>query len=208
MASTRNSQNVVNHIKKRKADLASVFHSKCCICGFDAYPEALEFHHVHPEEKEFGITASDAVTKSLGKQLKELRKCILVCANCHRGIHQGYIEVPENYQELYDEERAQELLQHLDEIKHGKRHYCQRCGREIVTHDATYCVECAKIMARTVKWPPREELKALIRTNPFTQIADQFYVTDNAIRKWCDHYNLPRRKKDIATYSDEEWEKI
>ena len=40
---------------------------------------------------------------------------------------------------------------------------------------------------------------------PFTTIANQFGVSDNAIRKWCDKFNLPRKKIDINNYSDEEW---
>lgn len=54
----------------------------------------------------------------------------------------------------------------------------------------------------------REELKDLIRTTPFTTIASQFGYTDNAIRKWCDKFNLPRKKSEINSYSDEEWTKI
>lgn len=208
MATTKQSQNVVNFIKRRKANLIKVFHSKCCICGFDAYQEALEFHHVNPEEKEFSIMGSGAITKALDKQLVELRKCVLVCANCHRGIHAGYIAIPENYTQLFDDEVAQQLLQELDEVKHGKQHYCKRCGKPIVTTDAKYCVDCYKIMSRVVDRPTREELKQLIRTKPFTQIAAQYYVSDNAIRKWCDFYNLPRRVKDIKQYSDIEWEAL
>ena len=40
--------------------------------------------------------------KSLEKQLKEAKKCILVCANCHRGIHAGYIEIPKNYKDFFN----------------------------------------------------------------------------------------------------------
>ena len=54
----------------------------------------------------------------------------------------------------------------------------------------------------------REQLKQLIRQIPFTTIAKQYSVTDNAIRKWCDNYNLPRTKKEINSYSDEIWELI
>ena len=54
----------------------------------------------------------------------------------------------------------------------------------------------------------REELKELIRNYPFTKIGNNFGVTDNAIRKWCDKYFLPRTKRDIKKYSDEEWELI
>lgn len=75
--------------------MIKVFGRRCCLCGFNAYQEALEFHHINPEEKEFGIT-TDTTTKSLEKQLQELKKCILVCSNCHRGIHAGYLQVPKN----------------------------------------------------------------------------------------------------------------
>ena len=54
----------------------------------------------------------------------------------------------------------------------------------------------------------RDELKQLIRTTPFTTIAKQFDVSDNAIRKWCDKYSLPRHSREIKHYSDEEWELI
>ena len=54
----------------------------------------------------------------------------------------------------------------------------------------------------------REQLKDLIRNEPFTEIGKKFGVSDNAIKKWCIKYNLPARKKDIKTYSDKEWDKI
>lgn len=202
-----NSQAVVNHIKKRKKDLIKVFHSKCCICGFDQFPEALEFHHVNPDEKQFGITDSKSVTKALDKQLNEMKKCILVCANCHRGIHQNYIKVPENYQDYYDEKIAQQLRNELNQIKTRKKYFCLRCGKQI-TRSGTYCVECSHIMQWHCDRPDRETLKDKIRKFPFTSIANEYKVTDNAVRKWCDSYNLPRTKKEIKTFTDQEWEKI
>lgn len=68
--------------------------------------------------------------------------------------------------------------------------------------------EQISITNRIVERCSREELKQLIRTTPFTTIAKQFNVSDNAIRKWCDWYDLPRRVKDIKSYSDEEWANI
>lgn len=61
---------------------------------------------------------------------------------------------------------------------------------------------------RTVTRPSRKELKQLIRTKPFTEIGKMYGVSDNSIRKWCDFEKLPRKKKDINSYSDEEWEQI
>ena len=43
---------------------------------------------------------------------------------------------------------------------------------------------------------------------PFTQIGKEFGVSDNAIRKWCDKYGLPRRVSDIKKYSDKDWEEV
>lgn len=54
----------------------------------------------------------------------------------------------------------------------------------------------------------REELKKLIRTTPFTKIGEMFTVNDNAIRKWCDNFQLPRRVSEIKKYTDDEWENI
>lgn len=54
----------------------------------------------------------------------------------------------------------------------------------------------------------REELKHLIRTTSFVKIGERYGVSDNAVRKWCDKLNLPRRKTEINSYSDLEWSKI
>lgn len=85
---------------------------------------------------------------------------------------------------------------------------CPLCGKPKDTQ-AEMCIECYKKKQRTrIDSIKRDELKHLIRTKPFTQIAKQYNVTDNAIRKWCDHYNLPRTKTSINSYSDTDWQKI
>ena len=200
-----NSEAVIRHIRKRKRDLIKVFHSKCCICGFDSFPQALQFHNVNPQEKSFGITDSNSVTKALEKQLEEMRKCVLVCANCHRGIHQGYIQLPKNYQQLFDEKIAEQLLKG----KQKKKYFCKKCGKEISKNSKGYCVDCAHFFQRKVEQrPTREELKDKIYNFPFTSIAKEYNVSDNTIRKWCESYNLPSKKKDIKTFTLQSWKKI
>lgn len=205
MAAT--SQTVIDFIKRRKANLRSVFHSKCCLCGFDEVQEALEFHHVKEEEKEFSICSSSNQTKALEPQLKELKKCILLCANCHRGVHAGIYQVPENWQDFYDNEIAEKLLTDLQEIKTHKIYYCKNCGKEIKTK-SQYCVECGHEVQRKCERPSREELKEKIRTQSFLSIGREYGVTDNAIRKWCILEGLPKKKTEINQYTDEEWAKI
>lgn len=66
--------------------------NKCQICGYDKCITALEFHHLNPEDKE-GIVSDSYGT--VNESLKEAEKCILICANCHREIHEGLTKVPE-----------------------------------------------------------------------------------------------------------------
>lgn len=64
---------------------------KCERCGYNRCIEALEFHHLNPEEKDFQFSGNGNC-KSWNTVKKELDKCILVCSNCHREIHsQTYI---------------------------------------------------------------------------------------------------------------------
>jgi len=57
---------------------------KCQTCGYDKCIDALEFHHIDPTQKEFGIAMTD---RKLEYTLKELDKCILLCCRCHRELH-------------------------------------------------------------------------------------------------------------------------
>ena len=85
--------------------------------------------------------------------------------------------------------------------------YCKNCGKEI-GKGAVHCPECSHLAMRTVNRPSRSELKNLIRSLPFTQIGKQYGVTDNSIRKWCKSENLPYKKTEINSYSQEEWDLI
>lgn len=60
--------------------------SKCEICGYNKCIDALEFHHLDPSKKEFGIGYKGYV-HSWEEVKNELDKCICLCANCHRELH-------------------------------------------------------------------------------------------------------------------------
>jgi hypothetical protein len=62
------------------------------LCGYAKYLAALEFHHLDPEQKEFGI-AQAGVTRSLEKCQAEADKCVLLCSNCHAAIEAGVISL-------------------------------------------------------------------------------------------------------------------
>jgi len=70
--------------------------SKCEICGYNRYIGALDFHHLDETKKDFGLSMR-GLTRSWGAIQKEIEKCILVCANCHREIHGEIIKPNSKY---------------------------------------------------------------------------------------------------------------
>ena len=58
---------------------------KCQKCGYSKCYDALEFHHLDPKKKDFQLSALK--NYSLNALKKELDKCIMLCANCHREEH-------------------------------------------------------------------------------------------------------------------------
>jgi hypothetical protein len=196
-------ENVKNSRKNLKRRLVYIMGDQCCICGYNKAITALEFHHKDPSQKDFALSSNANI--GFDKANEEIRKCILVCSNCHREIHEFNIDVSQI--NCYDESKAQEVIEELDKIKHKTLHYCKDCGK-IISSKATYCQECNYKHSRITERPSKEELKDMIRRLPFTQIANQYKVSDNAVRKWCDRYNLPKTKKEINGYSDIEWEQI
>ena len=86
---------------------------------------------------------------------------------------------------------------------------CPICGKNI-EYRSKYCIDCYKQSQHQHIFDTisRQELKEKIRTTPFTVIAKEFNTWDKTIKRWCKIYNLPTTKKEINSYSDEEWEQI
>jgi DNA-binding transcriptional ArsR family regulator len=63
------------------------------LCGYDRYLGALQFHHVDPDQKSFGL-ALRGVSRSLERCRAEAAKCVLLCANCHAEIEAGIVTLP------------------------------------------------------------------------------------------------------------------
>ena len=57
---------------------------ECVVCGED-HSACLDFHHKNPKEKELLIGRASAY--SLDRIKLEVKKCIVLCANCHRKHH-------------------------------------------------------------------------------------------------------------------------
>lgn len=77
---------------RKQAELISSLVGDCCsVCGYNKCDSALELHHLDPKQKEFSLSKSRSY--SIEKIKKEISKCILLCANCHREVHSGLLNL-------------------------------------------------------------------------------------------------------------------
>lgn len=87
---------LINAVAKRRKAIKNkaieFLGDKCMLCGYCRSQAALDFHHIDEKSKSFGLS-QDGLTRSWEKTKKELKKCILVCANCHREIHVGLLQL-------------------------------------------------------------------------------------------------------------------
>lgn len=81
---------LIQAVSKRRKEvrLKAIKHlgGKCTKCGYCKYIEVLEFHHRNPIQKEFNISFKGH-SRSWERVKKEIEKCDLLCANCHRESH-------------------------------------------------------------------------------------------------------------------------
>lgn len=67
----------------------------CKICG-DKRPEVLAFHHKDQEQKNIGISQAINRLWKWSRILSEIKKCDILCANCHRMEHAANSRIYKN----------------------------------------------------------------------------------------------------------------
>jgi hypothetical protein len=164
--------------KDRKKKAVELLGGKCQICGYDKNYAALDFHHVDPKDKEYSW--QKLKIKSWKKILKELKKCVCLCGNCHREIH--YPGCTFDKYQSNDNNRL-----NLKPIQSTGK--CQHCNKDVF--GTIYCsTKCANYSRRKVKRPKKQTLKKLIDTSNYCEIGRKYSVSDNAVRKWAKNYGL------------------
>jgi|TARA_B100001094_G_C18185230_1_gene803377 hypothetical protein len=75
----------------KKLDFINEFKKDgCVICGYKKCLAALDFHHIDPSQK----TSSVRRLSNFKHIEKEIKKCVVLCANCHREVHAGEAKLP------------------------------------------------------------------------------------------------------------------
>jgi len=70
---------------KLKKDAIDLLGGKCNDCMQEYTYQVYDFHHLDPKTKEFNWDYARRVSKT--RMIEELKKCVLLCANCHRIRH-------------------------------------------------------------------------------------------------------------------------
>jgi hypothetical protein len=175
----------IDKVKKRRkiVKILSIEYKggACSKCGYNKCLSALEFHHIDPTQKDFS-PSDTGQTRSWEIVKAELDKCILVCSNCHREIHD----------QLLNKEGSQDIPSMIQEIqasraKKSRIKSCEYCSSSFKWEDEKrFCSsECYHASHRKVKdRPTKEELKRLSETLSMCEIGRMYKVSDNAVRKW------------------------
>lgn len=161
-----------------KTKMIDAFGGKCGVCGYNRCAEALEFHHINPEEKEFGFGKVMANPKSWEKICEELNKCICVCANCHREIHFGLSDI-----DLSKVERFHGVPTKYKEIEWGGTDICPSCGGPKPEKNMFCSLSCAGKKHRRIDWENIDLSYMLSSGMSYKEIGRKFFVSEFAVRK-------------------------
>ena len=177
--------------KDRKLKLIEYKGGKCSICGYDKQvPSAYDFHHLDPNEKDFGISHRLKYVNFDFELLKvEVDKCILVCKNCHAETHH-------NIQEQINAKRKEEVGPTKIDLKDFKELTYNHCNETFTIFedcDQKFCSnKCRGEFYRRTEKPSKEELSKLIWEKPTTQIAKDYKISDKTVEKWCKAYGIEK----------------
>jgi len=77
----------------------------CQFCGYNKCISALDFHH-NGGNKKFNISQCS----SLGKIKEEVKRCVVLCRNCHAELHEKDPGSFKDYNKINTEELEKALL--------------------------------------------------------------------------------------------------
>ena len=107
-------------------------------------------------------------------------------------LHAGSSEFESREDHLDWSERLKSLWFKERRTKASPR-LCRICGEAIKSSKKTvaHCsMRCSQLQFRKAERPTKEQLQEMVWNKPVTQIAKQYGVTDNAVKKWLRSYSI------------------
>ncbi|MCX6227341.1 MAG: HNH endonuclease signature motif containing protein [Bacteroidia bacterium] len=177
---------------RQKERAVEHFGGKCQECGYSKCLAALTFHHIDPTTKKW--SPSRIMSYRWELVLKELEKCILLCANCHHEHHAGITEF--DLQRFPSTNMVVECLGCKIEFvtKNKKQKFCTKQCQTlflIQKREAKIASNIIKPKKETFGRTDKKTLEDLIfQKIPWTHIGKMYGVSDNAVRKWARRYGI------------------
>lgn len=173
------SQHVKDWRKATKQRMVAAMGGKCQCCGYDRCVESLDFHHINPENKEMNLGAVRANPKAWEHIANELRKCILICRNCHGEIHYQGRSLPDNYTR-FDERYAEYKSHHKSHPELTDK--CPHCSGPKPTYQFYCSRSCAASsrISHPIDWS-QYDLSQLATEMTTRQIAEHVGVSGSAV---------------------------
>ncbi len=168
---------------ERKIRAVALFGSKCCQCGYDKNLGALSFHHKNPSDKDYEWRKIRQLPWP--ELIIELKKCILVCSNCHAEIHYPRLTM----KSLAYSSADNAFLNDRKQIELTSTGQCPMCKRDV--YGTKYCsLKCSQLGSRKVKRPSKAVLAREIKKMSWCKLGRIYGVSDNAVRRWAKAYKL------------------
>jgi len=151
---SKSSEAVKKWRETTKTRMVESLGGKCVCCGYNRNHWALEFHHVDPSQKLFSLGGMRANPRSWGAVVEELRKCVILCSNCHREVEHGSLKIPSDCTRFNESfvtyERKSKLTQtnNLSDKNYSLKK-CMDCGKnfEVYKGRSIRCIGCRNIVA-------------------------------------------------------------
>jgi len=160
-----------------KYRLIEAFGGECGICGYNKCSECLEFHHLDPLEKEF----SSGSYVSWDRVVVEIRKCVMLCSNCHREVHYNTTQIPDNikrFDESFTTYKTDKLFDN-----------CPICGNLKSASLITCSNACSKKRSVKLDWEKYDLLSLYDSIGSYNGVttyiskAENIDISDSTIRK-------------------------
>lgn len=166
-------ENVKAWRHRTKHRLVEAFGSQCCICRKIYDDTVYDFHHIEPESKKFALSVSSATSWST--IVEEAKKCIMLCANCHRLVHALKVVLPED------------IIRFNEDYKYEiKNSHCKVCGELIEDYRTVCSKQCAAKVVPYFSWQEVDFFKLYIKFGGNLQsIADYLFLSHSTVwKKW------------------------
>ena len=168
-------KDVTNFRIRIKTALVKAFGCKCQLCG-QTYPQSVfDFHHLNPAEKSFGLGVG-STTRAKAAYAEEAKKCIMLCANCHRLVEYEDVDISK----LKCDFNEEIYYKTLEELTQKSTKVIKETQKEI-----------------RIKPDKEQLLKDLTELNGnFTAVGRKYGYTANAVVKWCKKFDMPYHSGD------------